>query len=179
MSHQGPRKVGVAGEAGLFGSSRDPAPPPRVCQPGVCVPRVSAARLGFPRPPFVAFGKTLEFRVLLGVGRRNGLKDLEFKKQRRMRPPASPRDLWPVRPGSGRTRWRRGRRAARCGGDEAASPGAPGTGAVRAYPGGARKARATRYFSQGPGLYPSRGSTAQRTEKKKEDLAGKRGAGAE
>lgn len=81
-------------------------------------------------------------------------------------------------PGSGRTRWRRGRWAARCGGDEAALPGAPGTGAVRAYPRGAGKARATRYLCQGPELYPSLGSTAQGTEKKKEDLAGKRGAGA-
>lgn len=48
---------------------------------------------------------------------------------------------------------------------------------MRAYAGGAGKARATRYFSQGPGLYPSLGSTAQGTEKKKEDLAGKRGRG--
>lgn len=49
-------------------------------------------RLGFPPTPrpFSAFGKTLEFRVLLGMagggageGGRNGLRNLEFKKQRR------------------------------------------------------------------------------------------------
>lgn len=145
--------------------------------PGVCVLRVGAARLEFPRPPFVAFGKTLEFRVLLGagVGRRNGLQYLEFKKQRQMRraaPPKHLRPVWPQLRADPRGVWALG--AARCGGAEAGSSRVPG--AARADPRGAGEATATRYFSQGPGLYWSPGSTAEGTQKKKEDAAGKRGA---
>lgn len=60
-------EVGVAGGARRLGGYGDPAPR-SAC---ACLEFVFSerARLGFPRPRFVVFGKTLEFPVLLGEGR--------------------------------------------------------------------------------------------------------------
>lgn len=105
----------------------------------------------------MAFGKTLEFPVLLGVGeRRNALRDFEFKRAKADAPDSSseapaaraapvwgrPARAWAL----GAARWGGGGGARVPQRSEAGSPGVPGDWEALENPSGAGKARETRYF---------------------------------
>lgn len=130
----------------------------------------------------MAFGKTLEFPVLLGVGeRRNGLRDFEFKEQRQMRPTAPPKHL--------RSEWPQFR-ADRRGRERSGQPGGARAEALPVRQRSEAGSPGVRGDWGGPGIPQRRGKGERNqvllrpwalpggTEKKKEDAAGKRGAGA-
>lgn len=156
-------EVGVAGGARRLGGYGDPAPR-SAC---ACLEFVFSerARLGFPRPPFVAFGKTLEFPVLLGEGRgATGLEILSLRSEGWCsdRRPKHLRQRGPVSRG-----------CARSGRGRSRPPGAAGGGGPGAREAGRRgSGRTARYFSRGLGSAGGWGSTPRGAGEENGDAAG-------
>lgn len=134
----------------------------------------------FRAPPFCGFRENTGVPCPVGGGGRGGgmiSSILSLRSKGKCTQQLIPSTCGQSGPSFARTRAGRGRSGRPGAVGRRLDPRARAPGAAQADPGGAGEARATRYFSQGPGLSSNPGSTAEGTQKKKEDAVEKRGAG--